>query len=537
MTGTVLERSLQTVIQRLQKLRLLRSQTLVWLMLLLPAIVVTLWLPRRIGYLGAEASVVLGTTLAGILLARLLVRNPSVTEAARLIEQADPELNDAVLTAVQVSCQYERKPSVLAAMAIQEADDLARNRDWSRTIPGSQLFKWTVLSSLSFLAMVSSVTAANRYGRDLMKQRPAAAVADEQKKPGAPVTELVIEPGDTELEQGTALTVVARFPGTVPARAVLEYVTAGKETRQLAMAETVDAGVFAVRMEEIRQDGTYRVLYEREDSKSARPESSDDFKVTTFVRPKLDHVDAIVTPPAWSGRPQETIEDVLRLTVTENSTVTLNVFLNKAVAVAELRPKDGPAIPLVPSSADAGLVTVTMPVSESSSWLVYLQDAQGRTPADDEQISIRVTKNEPAKVKPTFPGRDTNVSPLQEFVIEAKASDDFAIVDYGVQYSLSGGEPKDVSLKPQTVSVSEAIADESAAAVIEPTAPEAEARSAQLVAEMSHRIDLESLNAAPDDLVTYSFWATDIAADGSERRTYSDLLFAEVRRFEEIFRE
>jgi hypothetical protein len=548
MTGTVLERSLQTVIQRLQKLRLLRSQTLVWLVLLLPAIVVTLWLPRRVGYLGAEASVVLCTTLAGILLARLLVRNPSVTEAARLIEKADPELNDAVLTAVQVSSQYERKPSVLAAMAIQEADDLARNRDWSGTIPGSQLFKWTVLSSLSFLAMVSSVTAANRYGRDLMKPRPAAEVADDEKKPGAPVTELVIEPGDTELEQGTALTVVARFPGTVPARAVLEYVTAGKETRQLAMAETVDAGVFAVRMEEIRQDGTYRVLYERENSKSADPESSSDFKVTTFVRPKLDHVDAIVTPPAWSGRPQEMIEDVLRLTVTENSTVTLNVYLNKSVAVAELRPKDGLAIPLTPSADDPAMVTVTMPVSESGAWLVYLQDAQGRTPADDEQISIRVTKNEPAKVKPTFPGRDTSVSPLQEFVVEAKASDDFDIVDYGVQYSLSGGDTNDVSLKPQTgaapeteTAETETADSETPAVAVESTAvaadATADAKPAQLVVDMSHRLELESLNAEPDDLVTYSFWATDIAADGSERKTYSDLLFAEVRRFEEIFRE
>ena len=70
MTGTVLERSLYAVIGRLQKLRILRRQTTCWLMLLGPAILVTLWLPRRIGILGPEVLVVLGATLIGVFLAR-----------------------------------------------------------------------------------------------------------------------------------------------------------------------------------------------------------------------------------------------------------------------------------------------------------------------------------------------------------------------------------------------------------------------------------------------------------------------------------
>ncbi|MFO0999861.1 MAG: hypothetical protein U0936_05970 [Planctomycetaceae bacterium] len=71
----------------------------------------------------------------------------------------------------------------------------------------------------------------------------------------------MIEPGDTEIELGSALTVVARFPGVSPAKSVLEFTDAQKVSRQLTMSETVDAGVFAARMEEIISDGTYRVLY------------------------------------------------------------------------------------------------------------------------------------------------------------------------------------------------------------------------------------------------------------------------------------
>ena len=41
----------------------------------------------------------------------------------------------------------------------------------------------------------------------------------------------------------------------------------------------------------------------------------------------------------------------------------------------------------------------------------------------------------------------------------------------------------------------------------------------------------------PDDLVSYYFWAEDIGADGERRQVASDMFFAEVRHFEEIFRQ
>ena len=266
----------------------------------------------------------------------------------------------------------------------------------------------------------------------------------------------------------------------------------------------------------------------------------------------------MITPPAWAGLSQETIEDVMRVTVTEGSTVTLKLYLNKPVAKAELQSRDLTTIALTPlataaspaekagdgksaaaesaviSQPSSAVMEATMVVTDSNVWTVLLEDSEGRKPKDEEQITIKVVFNQPAKIKPTFPGRDTNVSPLQEFLVEAQASDDFNLVDYGLQFSLSGGETKEFSLKaPAPTSAATDMATKpaevspSTPVVVEPL----------LAAKLSHEIEMETLNAAPDDLVTYSFWATDIAADGTERRSYSDLVFAEVRRFEEIFRE
>ena len=52
-----------------------------------------------------------------------------------------------------------------------------------------------------------------------------------------------------------------------------------------------------------------------------------------------------------------------------------------------------------------------------------------------------------------------------------------------------------------------------------------------------HMLDFEALQAVPDQLVTYFFWAEDIGPDGQPRRTSGDMFFAEVRPFEEIFRQ
>ncbi|MFN9720884.1 MAG: hypothetical protein ACK58L_19485 [Planctomycetota bacterium] len=568
MTGTVLERSLMNVAARIQKLRILRKQTLIWLVLLIPAIALTMMMPARGGLLRPEFLVLLTTTIVGSLLARLLVQQPTVSEAARLIERVHPELNDAVITAVQVSEQVARKPSVLAAMAVQEADSLARKKDWSGTVSSRQISAWTVLSFLSFAVMVSSVMAAGKFNRNDVPSSVSDAVAKADRPEKEQRTELTIEPGDTELERGSALTVVAKFPGIVPTHAALEYTDSQQNVRQMAMTETVDTGVFAARMEDIVADGTYRVLYDHSSDKENAPSKkgggksydvSQSFKVTTFVRPNLERVDAIITPPAWLRLPSETIEDVVRVSVTEGSTVNFRLMLNKMVVRAELRPKEGPAIVLTPAAVQppetdpasakpeveatskiGAIFETTILAMESNSWTVYLEDAQGRTAADEEQIAIRVTPNEPPKLKVTFPGRDTNVSALQEFQIEATAADDFELIDYGVQFSVSGAEPQEFSVKP----AADQPRTESTAAVVEskPVA-ETEATPATTITEpirnatISHTIALETLNAAPDDMVTYSFWATDMDVDGNPRRVDSDLMFAEVRRFEEIMRE
>ena len=97
-------------------------------------------------------------------------------------------------------------------------------------------------------------------------------------------------------------------------------------------------------------------------------------------------------------------------------------------------------------------------------------------------------------------------------------TDDFGVVRTGVSYALGGDEPQEIEL---------------------PTHSHRRPGRVQRQKEQSlaHLIEFESLQAKPDQLVSYFVWAEDIGPDGKPRRTMSDMYFAEVRPFEEIFRQ
>ena len=167
MTGTVLERSLKAVAQRLYKLRVLRRQALCWLLLFIPAIALAMSLPQSSGVISPVLLLLLGTTIASLFLARWKVRSPTALEAARLVEKHRPELNDAVLTAVKAdaTARQTRRPSVLGAWVIDEADKLARVSDWRSVVPRRQMIGWSLLSFLAFVFLITGVVAAGRWGR------------------------------------------------------------------------------------------------------------------------------------------------------------------------------------------------------------------------------------------------------------------------------------------------------------------------------------------------------------------------------------
>jgi hypothetical protein len=142
---------------------------------------------------------------------------------------------------------------------------------------------------------------------------------------------------------------------------------------------------------------------------------------------------------------------------------------------------------------------------------VQLLDERRRANRAPPRLTVEVHGNAPPKIVVSFPGHDVKVSPIEELTIEAKVSDDVGLTGYGVSYALAGKPPHEVPLGGGASNV--------------------RTETARLV------IPFETLQAQPDDLLSYHFWAEDFAGNGERRRVWSDMYFAEVRPFEERYQE
>jgi hypothetical protein len=94
--------------------------------------------------------------------------------------------------------------------------------------------------------------------------------------------------------------------------------------------------------------------------------------------------------------------------------------------------------------------------------------------------------------------------------LQAEASDDFGLLKYGVGFGVAGKEPQFIEL--------------------------GQSAPARTKRQFEYLISLEKLGVEVDQAVAYFAWAEDYGPDGQSRRTFSDMFFAEVRPFEEIFR-
>jgi hypothetical protein len=252
---------------------------------------------------------------------------------------------------------------------------------------------------------------------------------------------------------------------------------------------------------EVDEDGLYRVEY--------GPKKTRDFKITVFDYPALSRANAALEYPSYTGLTNRTIPDTLRVTAVEGTHLTYTLELNKPVTRARLVAKDGASLPLVVQTNAVAMLNAFR-LMNSGRYSLELVDSEGRTNRTQSDFSIQVLTNRAPDVKIAFPRGDQRVSPLEEMQLQASAADDFGVLKYGVGFGVAGQDPKFVELGG--------------------------ALRANEKRQFTNMISMEKLGVDVDQVVSYFAWADDYGPDGEVRRTFSDMYFAEVRPFDEIFR-
>lgn len=417
---------------------------------------------------------------------------------ARRVEAHHPELNAGLLAAVaELSTATSARSGFLRAAVIQGAVDHSRAHEWRRAVPG-----WKVNGAMLAHAVALAILVA--VGATLAREAgPGRGSSADRSAESGPM-EVRVEPGDAAVERGNAMLVVARFPGAVPADANLVVPGAAGPARSRPMTRSLDDPAFAARIEAVEADLTYRVDFDGRQGAT--------YHLTVFEYPALVRADAELTYPGYTGLEPKTSEDIRHVSAVEGTALTLLCRLNKDVASAKLLDGRGGEIALNPPTDGSRIYRAMFTLVESRRYKLQLIDNEGRQSKPGAEISVNVTRNNPPTIAMARPGRDVRVSPVEELRLGAEMADDFGVIRHGVQFERPGGEPVEVVLGG-------------------PATP------APKKVQAAHLIDFEALKAEPDQLVSFHAWAEDFGPDGKTRRTDGDMFFAEVRAFEEIFRQ
>ena len=414
-------------------------------------------------------------------------------DLAQRIEKRFAGLDGELLVSVQRDAPWATEGDYLPRMIDEAAIGHGRAFDWNHIVSLGSLWLSRLGHAVAFL-MLLAACGVGYYWNQPGKAPPVASLWPVEPPVGE---EPMIEPGDVELERGSDRLIIARFPGRLPSEAELVFATADGETR-LPMNHNLNDPVFAARLTDIDRDGSYYVIYGAERTR--------DYRITTYELPRLVQADATINYPDYTGADPAELPDARTVSAVEGSMVTWNLQLNKDVATAELIREDDEVIAV---ERNGGAYAVALPFDGDRSYRLRLVDEAGRANRSEDRFRVLAMENRTPEIKLTFPRSRHEVSPLEEMQVEATAWDDFGLVASGLSVTLPGGETTDVTL----------------------------ASTGDSGAELQHLFNLEEMSAAPDDLITYAVWADDHGPGGEIRRTYGDLNLAEVRRFEELFRE
>ena len=234
-------------------------------------------------------------------------------------------------------------------------------------------------ATLGFLIAVAIALASQARSQ----AEPRTAILAE-----ANAGDVQVDPGNTEIERGTPLLVVARFKGGVPAEASLVVDDQAAKTTQRGMTRSLEDPTFAGHVESVDADLSYRVEFQGK--------STEAFHVRVFEYPELERTDAKLVFPQYTSLEPKTVEDIRHVTAVEGTELTLLCRLNKDVATARLVDAEGQAIALDTARGWRARLSARrsrLPTRGASR--SQLVDREGRTNKLATEIVANVTRNRP----------------------------------------------------------------------------------------------------------------------------------------------
>jgi hypothetical protein len=413
------------------------------------------------------------------------------SQIAHLIEQRFPHLDGRLLTAVEQNSKDRGELNYLQQKVLEETLAFSKQDDWKEIVPKSHVTLAKAGHWLALLILILTIlNLPKTQSRELLARITDFSVS--------------VVPGNASVERGSSLVIFARFGRLLPPGVDL-VIQQSSDQKRLQLAKSLADPIFGGSISEVTTNMVYHLEY--------AGQRTPDFTITVFDYPRLERADADLTYPSYTGQSPKRIENTPRLSAVEGSHLDLTLQLNKPVRSAQFITKDNEraVLPLQVESNKPLVSLKGFELATSKSYDLLLIDSEGRTNKTQVQFVFDAVKNRTPELKLTSPRGDLHPSPLEEVSFEGTVWDDFGVEAYGLAYEVPGQEPRFIQLGGKV--------------------------AAKDKSPFKYVLRLEDLGIQADQLVAWFAWADDKGTNGKVRRTAGDLFFAEVRGFDEIFRE
>jgi len=211
--------------------------------------------------------------------------------------------------------------------------------------------------------------------------------------------------------------------------------------------------------------------------------------------------------PAYTGLSPLLQEDGGDIAAVRGTDVRFLISPTVPVKGGAIVVEDRDTLPL--TALEDGTLTAALQVSENGLYHVAFESLSGDRVVGSPDYLIDVLPDQPPIVSFTKPGRDVNVTSIEEVFVEVEAEDDYGVTRLELFYSVNGGP--------------------------EQTQEMYSGRRRDVLA--GHTLYLEEFDLVPGDFISYYARGTDGNGVSGRQEATTDIYFMEVRPFDREFRQ
>src|SRR5262245_7766067 len=435
--------------------------------------------------------------LVGWAFVRPMRKHVSDAQVAMYLEECDPTLESAIISAVEASAQTNKDHSPrLVEKLVEQAVDQCRAIERGTAIDRAAMKRHML--SLAGVAAVTALIVA--IGPSYLRQGLSAILIWRTAEASSPYS-IQVKPGNAKVPKGADQSIVAKLVGFQASdAAVMMRADAKSAWERLPLVAAADPSTFEGVLFHLEKSTEYLV-----ESNGVR---SSVFSLSVVNLPTVSQLDLEYRFPAYTGlapRKQEGGGDVAAIRGTD---VLLHIVPTMAAPSGRIILNDGASQPL--TTQPDGTLTGSFKISGQGFYKIELTGPHDEKVDASPQYTIDVIDDQPPSVHFNKPGRDTQASPVEELFLEARADDDFGVKNLQLFYSANGGAPKMVPLFSGPKPLTEVSA--------------------------GHTIYLEELGLKAGDFVSYYAKATDTDGVQGSKTATSDIYFVQIRPFKKDFK-